>query len=295
MKIRRHNCVKKLVSTSFVLILLISLSFVFICGCIDNNSNSNSNSNNNFQLVIPGTGACQDILRELATAFNAENPNYEVIIPDSTGSSGGIESVGTGENIIGRIARGIKESEEGYGLTYLPFAKDKVIFAVSGNVEIDNLTTTQIIDIFSGVIVNWNETGGQDSNINVFIREEGDSSLEVINYYITAFESITFTDNAEIYYHDYEMKNALETYSNCIGWLTGSSLIGDTTIKAITLDGIEPTKENILNGDYKLAGEYAFVFKESKLNDIASAFIDFVFSDSGKQILEDGGLISLNK
>ena len=91
------------------------------------------------------------------------------------------------------------------------------------------------------------------------------------------------------------MKNALETYVNCIGWLTGSSLIGDTTIKAITLDGVEPTMEDVVSGDYKLSGEYAFVYKESKLNDVTNAFIDFVFSDAGKQILEDASLIALNK
>lgn len=288
MKIIRYKLVEKQASTGFVLILVISVVFVFICGCIDSSNSIN-------QLVIPGTGACQEILRELATAFNTENPNYEVTIPDSVGSGGGIESVGNDENILGRVARVVKESEEGYGLTYLAFAKDRVVFAVSGNVEIDNLTTVQIIDIFSGVIVNWNETGGQDANINVFVREDGDSSLEIINDYITAFESITFADNAMIYYHDYEMKNALETYSNCIGWITGSSLIGDTTIKAIALDDVEPTTENVLSGEYELTGEYAFVYKESKLDAASNAFIDFVFSDAGKQILEDTGLIALNK
>ncbi len=33
------------------------------------------------QLSIPGTGASEVILQELATAFNAENPGSEVVVP----------------------------------------------------------------------------------------------------------------------------------------------------------------------------------------------------------------------
>ena len=51
------------------------------------------------QLVIPGTGASEVILQELATAFNAENPGSEVVIPPSVGSGGGINLVATEENM----------------------------------------------------------------------------------------------------------------------------------------------------------------------------------------------------
>ena len=287
-KNNRYVKTKKPLSLGFVLILLISMSFVCICGCIDNNGNSN-------QLVIPGTGACEDILRTLAAAFNESNPGYEVIIPPSTGSFGGIRSTGNDESIMGRVARSIKEGEAGYGLSYLIFAKDKVVFGVSSNVEVNNLTTTQLVDIFSGIISNWNETGGNDSNINVFIREEGDSSLEVIEENIASFENLEFSENAQIFYHNYEMTNALETFPNSIGWLTGSDLIFTENITAVSIDGIAASKKNIQEGKYNLTGDYAFVYKEGQLNEVANMFLDFVFSDTGKQIVEAIGLIAVDR
>ena len=59
----------------------------------------------NGKLVIPGTGACQDLLRQLATAFNATGPGFKVVIPDTTGSNGGIRSVQNKEAALGRVAR----------------------------------------------------------------------------------------------------------------------------------------------------------------------------------------------
>ena len=293
-KIRKNNRymkTKKPLSIGFVLMLLISIVFVCICGCIDDNSNQLVSN----QLVIPGTGACEDILLILAAAFNESNPGYEVIIPPSTGSSGGISSTGNDECIMGRVARAIKEDEAGYGLSYLIFAKDMVVFGVSSNVEINNLITTQLVDIFSGIISNWNETGGNDSNINVFIREEGDSSLGIIEEHIPAFENLEFSGNAQTFYHNYEMTNAIETFPNSIGWLTGSDLIYIENITAVSIDGIIPSKKNIQEEKYNLTGDYAFVYKEGQLNEIANMFLDFVFSDTGMQIIEAAGLIAIDR
>jgi phosphate transport system substrate-binding protein len=278
-------------SLSFILMLLISMSFVCICGCMDDNSNQLVSN----QLVIPGTGACEDILRILAATFNESNPDYEVIIPPSTGSSGGIRSTGNDESIIGRVARAIQEDEAGYGLSYLIFAKDMVVFGVSSNIEVNDLTTTQLIDIFSGIIKNWNETEGNNSNINVFIREESDSSLKIIEEHIPSFKNLEFAENAQTFYHNYEMTNALETFPNSIGWLTGSDLIYTENITAVSIDDIAPSKKNIQEGKYNLTGDYAFVYKEGQLNKIANMFLDFVFSDNGKQIIEAAGLIAIDR
>jgi phosphate transport system substrate-binding protein len=246
------------------------------------------------ELSVPGTGACEGILNEVATAFNSANPGYVVVIPESTGSSGGIRSVGEDEAVLGRVAKAIKDEEYGYGLTYTEFARDMVVFAVSGDVDVTGLTKAQLLGIFSGEVENWNEVGGSDGVINVFIREPGDSSLEVIQKSIPSFKDIEYASHAKMLYHDYEMVEMLEKYKNSIGFITSSSLLG-TSIKALALDGVVPTKENVLSGEYKLSGNYAFVYKEGNLNEIAEKFMDFVFSDAGTQVIEGNGLIAVGK
>ena len=70
------------------------------------------------QLEVPGTGACEVILNELAFAFNSYNRENAMIIPSSVGSVGGIRLVGTGKAQLGRVARPLNEKEKQYGLEY---------------------------------------------------------------------------------------------------------------------------------------------------------------------------------
>lgn len=48
-------------------------------------------------LSIPGTGACEPILADLAAAFNKAHPGDQVVVPRSSGSGGGIQAVLKGE------------------------------------------------------------------------------------------------------------------------------------------------------------------------------------------------------
>jgi len=244
------------------------------------------------QLVISGTGANEVILKELAAAFNAENPEHEIIIPPSVGSAGGIRLVGTGENSLGRVARPFNEDELHYELEYLPFAKDMVIFVVGSKVGIKKLSAKQLAAVFSGKVENWQQVGGNDERVRLLIRETGDSSLLIIRQNLESFKDISFSDRAKILFHDYEMVNALNKYSTVIGWLTNSSLKEVTSpVTAISIDNIDPSQENAYDGKYILAGEYALVYKKENLGRLARKFLDFIFSKKGSQILIRRGLI----
>ncbi len=248
------------------------------------------------QLVIPGTGANEVILQELAAAFNAENPAHEVLVPPSVGSGGGIRLVGTGENSLGRVARSFKDDELHYGLEHLPFAKDMVIFAVGPKVGIKNLSKQQLADVFSGKVENWQQVGGNDERVRLLIREEGDSSLLMIRQNLESFKNITFSDRAKVLFHDYEMVNALNKYTTVIGWLTHSSLKEVTSsVSAIAIDNIDPSQENVYDGTYFLTGEYSLVYKKENLDRLAREFLDFIFSKKGSRILVRRGLIPANR
>jgi phosphate transport system substrate-binding protein len=173
----------------------------------------------------------------------------------------------------------------------MEFAKDRVVFAVSNGVDVSNLTSDQLADIFSGKIQNWSQVGGGDAPIRVFSREAGDCSLKAIQGQLLPFKDLSFA--GEVMYRDYEMLAALENNRNSIGFLTSSSLIGKNP-KAIMLDGIEPSVSNVKAGKYTLAVNYAVVYKEDLLDKTARKFIDYVHSSAGRKILEDHGMIPVS-
>lgn len=75
-----------------------------------------------------------------------------------------------------------------------------------------------------------------------------------------------------------------------IGYISLGSL-GDS-VKALKIDGTEATAENVKNGTYKVARPFNVVYKESSLNDLAQDFVNFIMSEEGQAVIEEGGYVS---
>jgi phosphate transport system substrate-binding protein len=67
-----------------------------------------------------------------------------------------------------------------------------------------------------------------------------------------------------------------------IGYVSTGSL--QDTIKALSIDGIEPTTENIKNGNYKIARPFNIATKH-EVSEITQDFIDFIMSKEGQEIV----------
>ncbi|MCE5282515.1 MAG: substrate-binding domain-containing protein [Deltaproteobacteria bacterium] len=244
-------------------------------------------------LSVPGTGACEIILTELAEAYNRQNPPSPVSVPPSTGSGGGITAVLKDQAHLARVARSLKAEEEKQGLVRQVFARDTIAFVVGRDVKVTGLTSDQLTAIFSGKITNWKEVGKKEGTIRVVTREPGDSSLTVIQEQLAGFKNIVFSPSAKVILYDQATVETLDKYKNSIGFITLSSAKwAKGKLKPIALDGVAPTRENILAGKYLLVEDYAFVYKKD-LTPEAKRFVDFVFSPAGKKILEANRLIAV--
>jgi len=275
----------KMISRIIVAVCLAMLIFVFI-GCGKKNDDGKP-------LEVVGTGACEEVLKKFAEAFNKTNTDCEVVIPTSIGSGGGIKAVGNDEYVLGRVSRPLKEKEADLGLSYLPFAKDAIVFAVGSDVNIKSLTEKQLVDIFTGKIDNWKQVGGSNAHIRALAREKTETSRTIIDRHMSEFAQLEYGDQVKLAYRDYEMVDMLEKYPTSIGWLTASSV--SSKMHPIMINGIEPTPQNVSSGKYPLFSEYAFIFKKKNLNDPAEKFIDFMFSDEGKKLMAMNGLMSISR
>jgi phosphate transport system substrate-binding protein len=78
---------------------------------------------------------------------------------------------------------------------------------------------------------------------------------------------------------------------NAIGFISLGLALADDSVKAMSLDGVAATWENVMNSSYTLYRPFIFVANDEP-GGYAKQFIAYVMSPQGQQLLVDEGLIS---
>lgn len=97
------------------------------------------------------------------------------------------------------------------------------------------------------------------------------------------------TDDAEIYSSTSVVVTSVAGDENAIGYISLGSL--KNTIKALAIDGVAATVDNVKNGTYKITRPFNIATKEDA-SELANDFIAYIKSEEGQKIIEDNGYIS---
>ena len=232
------------------------------------------------EIAIVGTGDGMSILKSLGAAFQADNPDVVISVPASIGSGGGVKAVGGDKFALGRVAREIKDKEKHYGLSYRPFAKIPVVFFVNESVGVRNLSAQQIADIYSGKITNWSDVGGNNAKIRVVRREEGDSSLSVLQKTFPGFKDIVFTPRAKEALSTSENFAVVEQKAGAIGFGPYSGAV-NSNVNILMVDGKSAT-----DADYPSFGVVALIFKDKSNKGNVAKFIAFATSTAAHDVIK---------
>ena len=243
-------------------------------------------------LSIPGTGDGTAVLKAIGAAFSQQHPNVRIEVPKSTtenggikGSGGGVKAAGTGRAIIARVARGIKDKEKHFGLTYTPYANIPAVFFTSQDVPIEYLSSEQICAIYSGKVTNWKEVGGPDLEIRVIRREDGDSTLKVLQKSFPGFGDIKISDSALLARNTPEIFRLMHEKNRAIGF-GPYDVAKSADVRIIKVDGRDPTFSG-----YPSHTTLGFVYQEKALTDTAKKFLEFATSKNANlPIIVAGGI-----
>ena len=85
------------------------------------------------------------------------------------------------------------------------------------------------------------------------------------------------------------MMTTVQGNKQAIGYISLGSL-DESMVKAISIDGVAPTVENIENGTYKVSRPFNIATKEG-LSEVAQDFVNYIMSDDGQAIVEEEGYI----
>ena len=207
-----------------------------------------------------------------------------------TGSGSGIKAVQEGRCDIGLASRNLKAEEAESGLTETVLAYDGIAVIVNPENPVSDLGVATIAKIYTGEISNWSEVGGNDAEIVLIGREAGSGTRD-------GFESITDTEDLCQYRQELtstgDVITAVSQNPGAIGYASVASV--KDTVKALTVVGVAPSNETILDGSYVIQRPFVLVTKaDTQLNAAAQAFFDYALSADAHEIITAAGVVPAN-
>lgn len=242
-------------------------------------------------ISMVGSTSMEKFANALSETFMEKYPKVTVTA-EFVGSGAGIEAVTNGTADIGNASRNLKDEEKEKGVAENIVAIDGIAVIADPSNTVEDLTKDQLASIYDGTVTNWKDLGGNDTPIVVVGRESGSGTR-------TAFEELLALEDKCRYANELDSTGAVmakvASTPGAVGYVSLDVL--DDTVKALKLEGSEPTEENIKAGTYFLSRPFVMATKGeiSDQNDLVKALFDFIYSEEGAKLVKSVGLISADK
>ena len=272
---------KKLICIALTLIMALSLA-----ACGGNEAADAQIGKLSGAVSTDGSTSMEKVVGGLGEMFMELNSGVTFTY-NPTGSGSGIKAVQEGRCDIGLASRNLKAAEAESGLTETVLAYDGIAVIVNLENPVSDLDVETIAKIYTGEITNWSEVGGADAEIVLIGREAGSGTRD-------GFESITGTEDACQYRQELtstgDVITAVSQNPGAIGYASVASV--KDSVKALTIGGVAPSNETILDGTYVIQRPFVMVTKaDAQLSAAAQAFFDYAMSKDAHELIIAAGVV----
>ena len=274
-----------------------------LVGCSGGNGSA-SNGDASDTATLTGSISCsgatsfQPLVEKAANDFQDANPDVSIAI--SAGGSGqGLSQVAEGSVQIGRsdvYAESKLEASQCENLVDNQICIVGMGPIVNADVDVDDISLEQLKGIFMGEITDWSDLGGTAGTIQVIQRESGSGTRATFEDAVLQGDTApdSFRPVAEVDSSGTVVEQVAQTPGS-ISYVAFNYMESDG-VKALTVDGVEPTQANVESGDFVIWA-YEHMYTRSDEDEstaaVTQAFIGYMLSDDFAATVVEEGFIPM--
>jgi phosphate transport system substrate-binding protein len=249
--------------------------FLFSAGC----TQTPTPTVEEIELAVVADDSTGPLMEELAAAYTADRPNVTIHVESVANTERTLEALQTGRWNVGSVSWLPEQSKE--TLWHQPFARDGIVMVTHATNPINDLTFSQLRQIFQGQILSWSELGGPEVEVIPVSREGGAGtrlSFEalVMGEQDVAPMAVVMSSNAAVAVYVSVTPGAIGYISS--GWLVPS-------VNLLTVAGATPSPKSVAEGRYLLTQPFYLVARVAPAGG-AAQFVDWIRNREGQAIVQ---------
>ncbi len=265
-----------------------ALALALACSMVFNTAAANET------ISVVGSNSVTPLMEAFGETYTSNNPSVFVEV-QGPGSSAGIRAANDGSADLGMSSRNLKDSEKSDELKEVVIARDGIAVVVHNSNSVQALAKEDITKIFKGEITNWKEVGGEDKPIVAVTRDTASGTRGAFEDIMSLTQKINdqtvtaISARAQVASGNGQLKTMVANNPFAIGYISLGTL--DETLAGVEVDGVYPSVESIISGDYAVQRPFLVLHKE--VNDATETFLNWTLSTDAQKIVADRGYIAV--
>lgn len=232
-------------------------------------------------ISVRGLGATITIVAELAAAY--QDQTGQPVAVEGGGSATGPTSCLVGGVELAFVSRQLTEEEKQAGLIAFSYAHEAVAVVVNARNPVDQLTLEQLKDLFAAKTATWNDGKPVIAYTDPAIFSTRECFQDLV------MDGKEFGPHVTVN-QDLSVVAAVTEDATAIGCVAASAISDRHGRKVLKINGVRPTPQHVRDNRYPICRTLSLVAKGQPTNQ-AKAFIDFVLSPEGQQIVSGAGFL----
>lgn len=239
---------------------------------------------------IDGSNGVLPLVQALAQAYHVNAPSEAIVIGAGLGSRARLEALAAGRIDVAVASHGLDAAALARdGLEAHRIAITPVVIGAHAGVPVRGVSEAQLCDLLTGRSTSWVAPGGETVALRPHMRPESEVDTEVVRAEIACLRDAPIGPGVTIAEETGDMARALAATPGAVGVTTATVVQRSAgKIRALALEGADPTPLNVRSGRYRLT-RASYLVTRTPHSAAVARFLAFVRGQLGELVLTANG------